>query len=525
MRKIYITLAVLLVAMIGMAYLYFSNLNKETNANDLSLNAATSNAAIIFSFENDKSFYEILSGQDLFQNILGEEKAVQFKNLRENLAENNELANVLANQKVYVSILPGAVDKVDFLISTQLKADDDAYKLINNPNLKIKIDKRTNISSIVFNDGTFCYIGIKSKLVLISNSITPLENLFNNKIKNDLVFANYIKANSNFNKNTLANLYFNFSKFPQLFKNVLSSNLNGELNVFNKQKAYAALSYNYSTDKLLFNGYTDINDLSNYYKLFSAITEQKETINTILPEKTANYTFYAINDYQKWYQSLNSWFASKKEQEIIEKEIETINQKYRIDLKQIFPKYFKNQFITFQLNTGEKLGAIALNNGEKLNQVLLDLSAEYAVDIKIFKESKILYYFFGEPFKKFERPFYTIIDNYLVVANNASSIQSFLNSYNNNKLLITNDDYIDFRNQLSSAATICFYVNNKNSNDIFGRNLKSPYYKQYQSKNGFRNFDAFCYQISGDKGKFLTNFLLYKKQEKISKLDTLKVNP
>lgn len=525
MRRIYITLVVLLIAMIGMAYLYFSNLTTETNANDLSLNAATVNATIVFSYENDKSFYEILSGQDLFQNLLGENKAKQFENLRKNLADNNEISIALANQKVYVSILPRQENSVDFLISTQLKANSDGYKLLNNLNSKIEVNKINDIYQVTFADSTNCYVGIKNTLVLISNDKEPIIDQLKEKNRADLVFANYIKANSRYNKNTLANLYFNFTKAPQLLKSILNSNLTGELSVFNKQQTYAALSYNYSKEKLLFNGNTVINDPSNYYKLFISLAEQKITINSILPDKTANYTSYSIPDYSKWYQALNKWFEEIKENNKIKKEIETINQKYRIDLTGVFPKYFKNQFITFQLNTGEKFGAIALNNGEKISQLLLDLSAEYAADIRIFKESKIPYYFFGEPFKKFDRPFYTIIDNYLVIANNASSIQSFLNSYSNNNLLINNEDYINFTNQLSSSATICFYVNNKNSNDIFGRNLKLPYYKQYKATNGFKNFDAFCYQLSGDNGKFLTNLLLYKKQEKIAELDTLKTNP
>ncbi|RZL49728.1 MAG: hypothetical protein EOP00_06495 [Pedobacter sp.] len=524
MRKIYITLAVLLIGMIGMAYLYFSNLNTNTNANDLSLNAASSNASIIFSFESDKSFYEILSGQDLFQNLLGNEKAKQFKALRDNLANVNAINEALGNQKVYIGILPGNENKVDFLISTQLKAESDPIRLLNSLKKNANVNQLKDIYQITFKDSTNIFVALKNSLVLISNAQPAILNVLHTNANADKNFAQYIKSNSRYNKNTLANLYINYNKLPLLLKNILNSNLIGELNIFNKQDSYAALSYNYSIEKLLFNGNTTINDSSSYYKLFTTSAEQKITINNLLPEKTANYATYGIADYSKWRLLLNNWFELKKEKEEIDKGLAAINQKYRVDLNEIIPKYFKNQFLTFELNTGEKFGAIALINGEKLNQLLLDLSAEYATDIRIFKEPEILYSFFGEPFKKFERPFFTIIDNHLIVANNASSIQVFINSYSNNKLLINNIDYINFGNQLSSSSTICFYVNNKNSNDIFGRNLKLPYFKQYQSKSGFKNFDAFCYQLSGDNGKFLTNLLLYKKQEKVAEPDTLKTN-
>jgi hypothetical protein len=512
MRKIYITLGVLLLGVIAMAYLYFSNLNTEANANDTSLNVVAKEASLIFSFDNDKSFYEILSGQDLLQNVLGEKKSKVLKSIRENLIEHNEVFNQLEGQKIYIGVLPGLENNVDFLISTQLKANAEPLKILDKlRSNKIQVEKIENIYKLNFLDSSSCFVGIKDRLVLISNSASTIENNFTNQ-KKEKGFVDYIKANSRFNKNTLANLYINFNNTPLLLKNLLNSSLTGELHIFSQQNTYAALSYNYSKEKLLFNGNTDVND-NNYFKLFAKVPEQETSINVILPTKTANYTIYAVNDYASWRKQLIELQTGRSETQKLSKNIANINQTYRLDIEQIFIKYCNRQFVSFQLNTGEKFGAVAIKDGEKLNQLLLDISAEYATDIRIFKEINIPYIFFGDPFKKFERPFYTIIDNYLIMANNASSINSFLNSYSNGDLLINEEDYRDLTDQLSTSATLSFYVNNKNSNDIFGRNLKRPYYKQYQAKKGFKNYDAFSYQLSGGSGRFLSNVLLYKKAE------------
>lgn len=524
MRKIYFTLVVLLITMIGMAYLYFSNLQTENSANNLSLNAASADAAIVFSFENEKSFYDILSGQDLLQHILGEKKSTQLKNLKDAFLA-KEINPALLNQKVYIAILPGNKDSVDFLITTQLKETVDELNLLKEIEQKVKTDKVDEIYKLTFSDTSFVYLGIKDKLITISNSDEAIKKSLQVQFKDNSTFANYITKNNKYTKNTLANLYFNFNKAPSLLKNMLNVNLVGELSLFNKQNTFASLTYNYSTEKLLFNGYTHINDERNYYQLFTSNAEQKITINSILPDKTANYSYYSFSDYTVFRKNLVAWFGKNGESEKISGLLKKINETYRIDLEEDLSKFMNSQFITFQLNSGEKFGAIDLNNGDKVNQLLLDLSSEYAPDIRIFKDSNIPYSFFGEPFKKFERPFFTIIDNYLVMANNASSIQSFLNSYNNGKLLINSEDYIKFRDQISSSATICFYINNKNSNDIFGRNLKAPYFKHYQSKTGLNEFNAFCYQLSGDKDKFVTNILVYKKLNKKNDLDTLKSNP
>lgn len=512
MRRIYIVLVVLILGMIGMAYLYFSNLNTETTANDLSLKAVATNSPIIFSFENDKGFYDILSGQNLIQQVIGESNSRLFSSIKKNLIEDANVNHLVSGQKIYIGITTAKNNAIDFLISTQIKNNADLLPNQLNGE-KTKLKSIENGYQLKFADSTTCFIAVNNKLVLISNSLAQIENsIKSNNEPND--FNNFIKTNSRFNKNTLANLYVDFNNLPTLLKSTLNSNLVGELSVFNKQNAYAALSYNFSKERLLFNGTTAINNQNSFYKIFANIREQKITITSILPDKTANYTAYGFSDYSGFQKELSKLMEVRKEDQAINKSLQKINETYRIDLSKQLPSYFKDQFITFQLNTGEKFGAIALNNGDKVNQLLLDLSTEYAPEIRIFKEANIAYAFFGDPFKKFEKPFYTIVNGYLVMANNASSIQSFLNSYNNNKLLINEVDYQNFSNQLSSSATIIHYINNRNSVEIFGKNLKNPYYKKLISKNEMGDFSSFSYQLSGDKGKFLSNFMLYKAPEK-----------
>lgn len=519
MRKIYIILVLLIIGMMGMTYLYFSNLNTETTANNLSLKVVASKSAMIFSFDNDKGFYDILDGQNLIQKVIGDSNARLFKALKQNFIDDKLINNLIDGQKIYIGISSAIDQKIDFLITTQ--SQNIANNSLNNAKIiKSKVDRLENVYLLTFSDRTSFYLAIKNHMILISNSLDLIESSI--KINSDEDnFNNFIKSNSRFNKNTLANLYIDFNKMPAVLKGILNSNLTGRLSVLDNQNSYAALSYNFSSERLLFNGITALNDKNSYYQLFANIEEQKITINSILPEKTANYTAFAISSYSNWSKSLAKLMEVRKEDQVIKNSLQRINETYRIDLLNQFPLYLNNQFITFQLNTGEKLGAISLNNGDKVYQLLLDISTEYALNIRIFKEANIVYAFFGDPFKKFERPFYTIVNGYLVFANNASSVQSFLNSYNSNQLLINDNNYQKFNNQLSTSATITHYISNKNSVDIFRRNLKSTYYKKLISKNEMADFSDFSYQLTGDKGRFLSNILLYKIPEATIEIDSL----
>lgn len=518
MKKIIALIITLITAIAFISYFYFSKLNTHNSSNDLVLRAASVNASIVFSFENDKSFYDILSTQDLIQNIIGIDKSNALKQLKQAFINDRTLNNFIKNQPIYISVTPTENKGIDFLITAQISSD--AELLIKKLTDKgFNIDMKKPLSNIKLNDSLNYYIGISNNLVLLSTAQEPIINALNG-MKKESDFVNFIKSNSNKNRNTLANLYINYNECPSVLKNIVANGLKGELSIFNQQNSYAALTYNFSKEKLLFNGVTSLNDANNYFNLFNDFEGQKITINNILPDNTAYYTIYTFKNYINWQVGLNNWFAFNKTGKKNIQIIENIKSTYRVDLNQIFQKYTKKQFATFQLKSGEKLGAIALSNGEKVNQLLLDVSDEYSADVRLFKSDGILFNYFGEPFKKFNKPYYTIIDNHLVVANNASTVQSFLASYKANKLLIKTSSYLDALNELPSTANVSYYININNASNIFRNNIYLPYYKHLRAENGLKKFDTFIYQISADKNKFQTNILLKKEKLELT-TDTL----
>ena len=509
MKKIIILVIALFLGIAFMAFYYFSKLNNENNAKDLALQSATNNAAMVFSFKNDKSFYEIIGSQHILQQVLGAEKTKYLNTLKENIVNDVRLNSFIQDQPVYISILPDSGNTLNYLLTAQIKPDLKIEKLYDYLKIGRKItEKERNIYALKLNDGLDVYLGIQGEVITLSTSVKLVKDAAIRLTENP--FTAYIKENSQFSTNALLTLYINFNKAPQLLNNIIAGNINGELSLFNQQNSFASLNYNFSKEKILFNGSTQIDDRNNYLTLFENTPAQATGIQNILPENTANFTLYAFDDYQKWLKKLNNLQAQNGDNKKVQATLKKIKNDYRIDLNSIFPAYARNQFILFQLSTTEKLGAIALNNGEKVRQLLLDASADYNEDIKLFKASDILFSYFGEPFKKFGRPYYTIIDNYLVVANNASTVQVFLNDYKNNRLLTQSPDYLDAMNQITSTSNVFCYINTKNSANLLRANVNLPFYRHLRADSGLKSFDTFCYQMSADRNKFITNLLLNK---------------
>ncbi|WP_316815375.1 hypothetical protein [Pedobacter nyackensis] len=519
MKKIIIIISLLVMAIVTMAYLYFSKLNADHNTTDVGLHAATSTSGLIFSFENQKEITDILKEQPLFSEILGAKKYKQLSAIKKYLLMLPSVNQETENQQAYITFVPGTAQEIDFICFTQLQTPVQKTQMLQSIKQSgTQVQTLKNLSKLSLADSTICYLAVKENLIVLSNSQEQVTAFLSKKIQDkEDKFANYIQTGNKFNKNSLAQLYINFNTIPLLLKNIVAGKLNGELSVLDNLDAFASLTYNYSKEKVLLTGTTIDNNPNSYYNLFSELQAKKMSIQNMLPANTSSYTIFAIDNYLPWRKKLLNWQANNKENKKANQIIEEINAKYHLNLDDILPKYFKDQLITFQLSSTEKIGAINLSNGDKLTQLLIDLSSDYNGEIKVLKEAGILNAYFGLPFEGFKKPFYVIFDNYMVFANNAATLQDFLNNYDNNLLLINTPNYINASNQLPVNASISIYIDHSNSNELFRKNIYLPYYKHLQSDEGLKKYDSFTYQLSGDNGKFQTNILINKQPEVLQK--------
>jgi hypothetical protein len=507
--------------MVAMAYLYFSRLNVQSSVDYTSLYAASTNSALVFSLENDKNIHNILNDQVLFKNLLGEDKFSQLKLLKQHLIDQPAINAYIDKQNLYFSFLPGKNNDINFLIATQLVDKRQATALIGTLRTAgISVDSADQLLKIKLKDESEYYLGIEKQLLLISDAAEPvMKAVAGLKDRSNHDFVEYIRANKRMSTNTLACLHINFNHFPALLKNITPNKLINELAVFNNQDAFATLTYNFSKEKLLFNGSTFISDSKSYYNLFTKSAPIPININEILPQHSANYVIYAMDNYSEWKKGLDEWFKSNKENKKIDQLIETVAAKYRLNLHNVFPLYFKNQLITFQLSNGDRLGAINVRSDIKINQLLLDVSDDYSPGIRIFKEPGILYAFFGKPVENFKKPYYTLIDNHLIFSNSSTALRSFINNYQQDSQLINTPAYANMSAQLPGSANICFYVNNENSERLFRGDIYLPFYRHIRDEQGLKNFNSMIYQLTADKDKFQTNLLLNLQ------LDSLSTNP
>ena len=155
----------------------------------------------------------------------------------------------------------------------------------------IDVEELADFSKITLKDSSSYYFGQKNNLLLLSGSFKTIsEGLRATEQKSNPEFIEYIKSNFKQSKNSVAVLYMNFNRLQGLQQMASTQK-------FKLPDAFANYSYSFSKERVLFNGNTTINDENNYLNLFSSIKPEKITIDAILPESTANYTIYVMDNY------------------------------------------------------------------------------------------------------------------------------------------------------------------------------------------------------------------------------------
>ena len=131
MKKIIGITIILVLSVISLAYLYFSNLTVKSRNNDRVLSEIPADATVIFQYINEKSLYEIFTDYTVFDTIIGTQNKQELAWMRKMLFSNNSLIENTSGQRVFLSFHPSQTDSIHFLWSIQLKQNLSSIELQN----------------------------------------------------------------------------------------------------------------------------------------------------------------------------------------------------------------------------------------------------------------------------------------------------------------------------------------------------------------------------------------------------------
>ncbi len=519
MRKIIILCIVLLVAISAIAIKYFSRLSGSQNTVEQTLQFIPQDAALILNFNNDKTFYEIFKDYELFDAIVGESRMSEIQTLQQLLLQQPAFADATSDKKIFISFHVNKTDSIDFLYSINLDAKlqaSDVDKLLHNaPNIQINSANENGFYKLMLKTlSRPFYLFVQNGAAVGSFSQSLLESCMNKDVpKLDKAFINEITQVSSHSQNSPVNLFINHYKISSFIANFINGRASGNTGLLTKIRGFSSLNMNFKSDALMFNGISKPDtSTANYLNLYLSQQPVENELKEILPKNTANFIAFGMSNYNKFYGQLQKLLLLQQEQKQLLTQLKSIENKTSLDLNRDLKPLFGNEFTILETAGREKLGIIKLNNGRKASFSLRLVSDEWSENISRFNYSHILYSYFGNPLKPFARPYFSIIDNYLVFANTPGVIQNYLTSYQNQDFLIKTPEFAEYNQLLANKTNILFFINNKNSERVINAVLKRKYSEAFRNKNyGLKDFYGFSYQWSADDGHFFTNiYINYK---------------
>ncbi|MEO6149536.1 MAG: hypothetical protein ABIN95_00130, partial [Mucilaginibacter sp.] len=470
---------------------------------------------LVFEFSNDEGFYDIFKDNKLLTAVAGKQALADLDVIRKTLVKKTMLKNYFGGQNIFLSMHPSPVSGVDILLTVAAKKDFTLSKF--NEVAAKKGELLITPFRLSGKPGYTVFVKSLNKRFFI---IAKGHNIFSGSFSKELVeqSAKYkAKDKQEFtllpaqqNSNALANLYINYPQ-AQVLLSRLFKNETGLFGNLKKLPATAVLSLNYKSDALMFNGTTTLNNNmpASYINLFVNQQPVQNQLKNIFPSTTAYVSGFAVSNPARFTADLALWQQKtgidKKRKALLSQ----IENETGVDIKTEFNTSLKNEFAVVTTRFDEKLAIITIKNGSALTPVLMNISESVSENRGRFKYDRLPSYLLGEAFSIFRKPYFMIIDNYLILANSSKEIDSYYESYIDHKFLSKMEQYNNFDDLMSQRSNVCAFVLFKNARLLFKRDLFDDIYTNFENEaSGWNDIYAASYQLTATDKSYYTNLCI-----------------
>jgi hypothetical protein len=515
MKRLVIITTILVVAAGYITFAYFKNLSPPGQHTDQIIRNIPDSGALVFEFSNDDGFYDIFKENKLLTAVAGKQALADLNVVRKMLIKKTALKQFFGGQNVFLSLHPSPVSGANLLLTIAAKKDfsiskfDEVaakkgdmlitpFKLSGKPGYTVFI-KSLNKRFFIIDKGHNIFSGSFSKELV--------EQSAKYKAKDKQEFT-LLPAQQN--SNALANLYVNYPQVQVLLSRLFKHDT-GLFSNIKKLSATAVLSLNYKSDALMFNGITTLNDdlPASYINLFVNQQPVQNLLKNIYPSTTAYVSGFSVSNPARFTADLALWQQKTgidKKKNLLLSQIEN---ETGVDIKTDFNASLKNEFAMVTTRFDEKLAIISIKNGATLTPTLMNISESMSENRGRFKYDRLPSYLLGDAFSIFRKPYFMIIDNYLILANSNKEIDSYYESYIDHKFLSKTEQYNNFDDLMSQRSNVCAFVHFKNAQSLFKRDLFDDIYTNFLDEaSGWKNIYAASYQLTAADKSFYTNLCI-----------------
>ncbi len=265
-----------------------------------------------------------------------------------------------------------------------------------------------------------------------------------------------------------------------------------------------------------FKGITTVEDSLEFLSLFKSEDPVELKVTRIMPLRTAGTVVWGISNPKNWLNNLDVYLSRSQP-------ASPESQLNRHTLIPYFQPWLGNELalmITQPVSSGLEnhcFAIIGINDMNSCKSSLLKLgetvkntssNAEESYNgytIRYIPLQGVLPAVLGPLFVRVNRFYYTIIEDYLVVANQASALRGYINDVKTGNLLRSNERFNILLQQTPKKINLFFYANIPQSEKIF-RSVAAPHWVNWlaQYSNTLKGWNGLTFSVTTDNGIFNT---------------------
>ncbi len=329
--------------------------------------------------------------------------------------------------------------------------------------------RETLYLSVVANQALCSYYGLLIEKAIDEKEITSIAK--QNK---------FIEIEQKTNEGGLARVFVNYN-YSSAFLSCYLSTSNGLVADIGSTLEFSGLRVGIEEEDIEINGYTNVKDSTDgYLKALLQSGKGEMGAYEILPSRTATYTSLGCDNFLKFYDNLIRVFSNNKSgYNEFENNSAKIEKLLKISLKTNFYSWMGDEVVLSQNQSAgltsvpEYILTIHANSIEEatknLNfvegQIRKRTPAKFQIinylnhEIHYLEVKGLFSVMLGKFFNKIEKPYYTVINDYICFSNTPETIISLIDDYEHKRTLGQDEQFKIFMKKCGSKATVFCYLN------------------------------------------------------------------
>jgi len=290
----------------------------------------------------------------------------------------------------------------------------------------------------------------------------------------------------------------NLSGYQQLLVNEEQADFFKSLGQFGN---WMELDMKVRENSLMINGYTSVGGKKTFLAAFSREPSTQVEIIRIVPYNTALFFYYAIDNFDDYLKDTGKSFSSE-----LENFKNWVSNEWCFGLLEPLDEHYEDDIFLAVRAVDPEIAAQSLAERARLSgdDLLPAEFKEYPIGQLSVKDE--LNDLLEHHFLKISEPYYTVIDNFVVFANNISTLKTILQNYEDGQTLRTDPDYMVFERNLTTTSNFYIYFNTARSVELLNRLLSNALLSDIRKGNkNFVRFSPVALQFNHYQDIFFTN--------------------